>query len=166
MSTFSDDIVARAETVLQKCRAAGMTVVTAESCTGGLIAACLTEVPGSSDVVDAGFITYSNAAKETMLDVAPSLIRTYGAVSEQVALAMAQGALAESAADIAVACTGIAGPGGATPGKPVGLVHLAVATSRRDKRHRRREFGGDRAAVRAQAVAEALDMILEVLEAS
>ena len=124
----------------------GMTLATAESCTGGLIAAALTAVPGSSAVVTRGYVTYSNDAKEEMLGVPADLLRTVGAVSEEVARAMAEGALRASGADVALSCTGIAGPGGATPGKPVGLVHMAAAM-RGETRAIRRVFAGDRTAV-------------------
>ncbi|MFN6955824.1 MAG: CinA family protein [Acetobacteraceae bacterium] len=137
----------------------GLTLATAESCTGGLIAAALTSVPGSSATVLAGFITYSNQAKATMLGVDPAVIAAEGAVSEAVARAMAEGALARSGAGLAVSVTGIAGPGGATPGKPVGLVHLAAAR-RGATLAERHVFPGDRASVRAASV-EAAFILLE-----
>jgi len=114
--------------VLAACRAKGLSIVTAESCTGGLVSAALTAVPGSSDVVERGFVTYSNEAKTEMLGVPADAIRTYGAVSSEVALMMAQGALERSRAHRAVAVTGIAGPGGGTAQKPVGLVYLAFSS--------------------------------------
>jgi nicotinamide-nucleotide amidase len=123
---FPADLVASAEALLATCRTKGLRVVTAESCTGGLIAGVLTEVPGSSDVVERGFVTYSNAAKVEVLGVAPAVIDRHGAVSAAVAVAMAEGALNHAHADVAVAATGIAGPGGGTAQKPVGLVYLAV----------------------------------------
>jgi len=116
-----------AEQALAACRARGLKLATVESCTGGLIAAALTDIPGSSDVVEGGFITYANAAKTRLVGVSAELLARYGAVSEQVARAMAEGGVKASGADIAVAVTGIAGPGGGTAAKPVGLVHLAVA---------------------------------------
>lgn len=134
----------------------GMTLATAESCTGGLIAAALTAIPGSSAVVTRGYVTYSNDAKEEMLGVPAELLRTVGAVSEEVARAMAEGALRASRADVALSCTGIAGPGGATPDKPVGLVFIGCAgLGAGPALVARHVFPGDRAAVRAATVAEA-----------
>jgi nicotinamide-nucleotide amidase len=147
--------------VLDAARAGGLRVATAESCTGGLVIGCLTEIAGSSDVVERGFVTYANEAKSGMLGVPAALIGQVGAVSEEVARAMAEGALAHAPADLAVAVTGVAGPGGATPNKPVGLVHLAVARRGRPTRHERRVFAGDRAAIRTQAVDCALDLLLD-----
>jgi len=138
-------------------------VATAESCTGGLIAGALTEVAGSSAVFDRGFVTYSNAAKSELLGVPAMLINLEGAVSEPVAIAMAEGALKRSAADLAVSVTGIAGPGGGSADKPVGLVHLACAGTGRPTAHRREIFAGDRAAVREQTVFTAFGLIAQVL---
>ena len=118
------DLIALAQTVLAENRAAGRRIVVAESCTGGLVAAALTEIAGSSDVFDCGFVTYSNDAKMAMLGVSDDVLSTFGAVSVATAWAMAQGALRHSEADVAVSITGIAGPGGATPAKPVGMVVL------------------------------------------
>lgn len=115
-----------AEAVLNSARQSSLKIATAESCTGGLIAGALTEIPGSSDVVDRGFVTYSNAAKEQMLGVPREMLDAHGAVSEPVAAAMARGALARSSAQLAVAVTGIAGPGGGSADKPVGLVYIAA----------------------------------------
>lgn len=135
-----------------------------ESCTGGLIAACLTEVAGSSDVVERGFVTYSNVAKSESLGVPVHMIADNGAVSELVARAMAEGALAHSRADIAVAVTGIAGPGGGTQDKPVGLVHIACARSGMPTLHRRCLFGDEgRRTVRELSVRTAFEMIGEQL---
>jgi len=134
-------------------------VATAESCTGGLIAASLTEIAGSSDVVDRGFVTYSNEAKTDLLGVPADLIATHGAVSEEVARAMAQGAIARSKANVAAAVTGIAGPKGGTPTKPVGLVHLAVARRGGDVRHERHVFPGDRRQVRLATVERVFAML-------
>ncbi len=134
-------------------------LATAESCTGGLIAATLTEVAGSSDVVDRGFVTYSNDAKRDLLGVSEALLAGHGAVSEPVARAMAEGALARSEAHIAVSVTGVAGPGGGSAEKPVGLVHLAAARRGGETRHERHVFAGDRAAVRHQSVAAAFVLI-------
>jgi nicotinamide-nucleotide amidase len=123
---FSEDLLSLARDVLDAARAKGLKIATAESCTGGLIAGLLTEIPGSSDVFERGFVTYSNEAKEQMLDVPGELIAEHGAVSAEVAEAMADGAIRNSAADIAVAVTGIAGPGGSGV-KPAGLVYIAIA---------------------------------------
>lgn len=153
------DILASAEQVLAACRAAGLKVATAESCTGGLIAGALTAIAGSSDVVECGFVTYSNAAKADMLGVPAELIASVGAVSEAVARRMAEGALARSRADLAVAVTGVAGPGGGSAEKPVGLVWFGLARAGRVVTQRR-VFPGDRAAVRRAAVAEALRLLL------
>jgi nicotinamide-nucleotide amidase len=151
--------------VLDACRRHSLTIATAESCTGGLVVGALTEIPGSSDVVDRGFVTYSNAAKQAMLGVPATILNRHGAVSQETAEAMAAGALARSGADLVVAITGIAGPGGGSVEKPVGLVHFAAAA--RDGRHIHREqrFGDiGRSTVRLRAVAEALAM-LETLAA-
>ncbi|WP_407645432.1 CinA family protein [Geminicoccus roseus] len=160
--TIDPVLLARAERLLATCRSKGLTLVTAESCTGGMIAGILTAIAGSSDVVDRGFVTYSNDAKAGVLDVPGDLLLAHGAVSEPVARAMAQGALAQSAADLAVAVTGIAGPGGGSAEKPVGLVHLAAAA--RDGRliHEQVVFPGDRAAVREQTVVRALDLLEQI----
>ena len=144
-------------------RARGQRLATAESCTGGLIAALCTTLPGSSDWFDRGFVTYSNAAKHDQLGVPLALIEAHGAVSEPVARAMAEGALAHSQADWAVAVTGIAGPGGAVPGKPVGTVWLAWAQRGAATRTRLALWPGDRSAVRSATVAEALAGLLEGL---
>jgi nicotinamide-nucleotide amidase len=155
------DILAQAEAVLAACRAAGLRIATAESCTGGLVAATLTAIAGSSDVVERGFVTYSNAAKTELLDVPAGLIASVGAVSEAVARTMAEGALQHSAADLAVSVTGIAGPNGGSAEKPVGLVWFGLARRGVPARTRRRVFPGDRAAVRAAAVREALALLRE-----
>ncbi len=159
--TFPADIIERAERLLSLCRAEGLRVATAESCTGGLIAACLTEIAGSSDVVDRGFVTYANDAKRDMLGVPEELLMRVGAVSEEVAQAMAEGALVRSDATLAVAVTGIAGPGGGTTTKPVGLVHHACAGPGGAVTHRRLVYEGDRGAVRLATVVTALDMLIE-----
>jgi nicotinamide-nucleotide amidase len=148
-----------AQGILADYRAAGLRIATAESCTGGLIAGALTEIAGSSDVVDRGFVTYSNEAKSEILGVPEHLIRVHGAVSAEVAEAMAEGAIARSRADVAVSATGIAGPGGGTATKPVGLVFLGVAQRGRPPRHERHVFPGDRAEVRRATVAAALDLL-------
>ncbi len=155
------DLVPRAEILLNHCREAGLKIATAESCTGGLIASTLTAIAGSSDVFDRGFVTYSNASKTEMLGVEAALIDEHGAVSAPVAREMAEGALARSEADLAIAVTGIAGPGGGTPEKPVGLVHLATARRGGGIVHHEARFGDiGRPRVRALTVAEAL-MLLE-----
>ncbi len=141
MAPNFDALVKEAEALLAACRARGVTLATAESCTGGLIAAILTEVAGSSDVFERGFVTYSNAAKSEALGVPSALIETHGAVSAEVARAMAEGALKNSRADIAVAVTGVAGPGGGTPEKPVGLVHFGAARRGGKTLHHEQRFG-------------------------
>ncbi len=147
--------------VLADCRARRLLVATAESCTGGMVAAALTEIAGSSDVVDRGFVTYSNDAKREMLGVPGPLIEAVGAVSDEVARAMAEGALAHSRAGVAVAVTGIAGPGGATAAKPVGLVYFATSRRGGTTVSERHVLPGDRAAIRRRSVAIALRMIRE-----
>jgi nicotinamide-nucleotide amidase len=151
---------AAAKQVLELCRAQGLRVATAESCTGGLVAAALTEIAGSSDVVDRGFVTYSNEAKAELLGVPQSTLKRYGAVSAQTAKAMAAGALKNSHADIAVSITGIAGPGGGTKQKPVGLVHFAAAR-RGGRSIARKQLYGDigRGRVRQRSVLDALEML-------
>lgn len=154
--------VARAARVLDTCKARGLRLATAESCTGGLIIGALTEIAGSSAVVDRGFVSYDNLAKEEMLGVPAPVLQAAGAVSEETARAMAEGALARAGSDLAVAVTGIAGPGGATPGKPVGLVHFAVAHRVGSTLHDRQVFVGDRAAIRLATVDHALDLLTQV----
>jgi nicotinamide-nucleotide amidase len=150
-----------AAAVLASCRARGWRVGTAESCTGGLIAATLTEIAGSSDVVEGGFVTYANAAKTLLLGVPPDLLDSVGAVSPEVAAAMAEGALSRlPATHIAVSVTGIAGPGGATPGKPVGLVHFGLAVRGSATSTHRSVFPGTRREVRLATVRFALDLLL------
>jgi nicotinamide-nucleotide amidase len=154
------DLTESARALLDLCRAKNLTIAAAESCTGGLLAATLTEIPGSSAVFDRGFVTYSNEAKTAMLGVPADLIASFGAVSRETAQAMAGGALAHAGADLAVAITGIAGPGGAMPGKPVGLVHFATASRGGQRSHQAREFGDiGRAVVRRESVRQALAML-------
>lgn len=149
-----------AAALLARARAAGLTIATAESCTGGLIVALLTEIAGSSDVVDRGFVTYSNAAKTEAIGVPADLIAADGAVSRAVAEAMVAGVLAHSRADLAVAVTGIAGPGGGSAEKPVGLVHLAAARRGGDRLHLEARYGDiGRAAVRLATVKDALRLL-------
>jgi nicotinamide-nucleotide amidase len=151
----------KARAVLRAFDAAGLKVALAESCTGGMVSAALTDIPGSSSVVDRGFVTYSNAAKAAMLGVPMALIEAHGAVSEPVARAMAEGALAASDADVSVAITGVAGPGG-TAAKPEGLVHFATARRGGETRAAERRFGAiGRRQVREASVDVALDMLLE-----
>lgn len=145
-----------ARRLLAAMAARGMTLATAESCTGGLIAAALTAIPGSSAVVTRGYVTYSNDAKEQELGVPGAVLASYGAVSAETARAMAEGALRRAGVDLALSCTGIAGPGGATPNKPVGLVFIGIARRGGDTAVRRHHFPGDRTGVRAATVAEAL----------
>ena len=154
------DARALSRSLLDLCRMRKLTIATAESCTGGLVAGALTDIPGSSDVIDRGFITYSNDAKRSMLGVNATTLATFGAVSKETATQMAVGALERAGVDLAVSITGIAGPGGAVPGKPVGLVHFAAAA--RDGRliHREKRFGDvGRSEVRLRSVAEALAML-------
>ena len=161
---MDDDLRALAENVLSRCRARGVMLATAESCTGGMIAGALTEIAGSSDVVERGFVTYSNAAKTELLGVKASLIEAHGAVSGEVAAAMAEGALAHAPVDLAVSVTGIAGPGGATPGKPVGLVWFGLARRGKPVRTEHHIFPGDRSLVRRAAVARALALLAAAVE--
>ena len=145
--------------LLELSRRVNLKIATAESCTGGLIAGCLTEIAGSSDVVERGFVTYSNEAKIEMLGVPKMLITLHGAVSEQVARAMAEGALARSLADITISVTGVAGPGGGTKEKPVGLVHFASAGRGRPTVSHHEVFPGERAAVRDATVQTAFAIL-------
>ena len=156
---ISDALLAEAETLLAACRAKGVMLATAESCTGGLIAAVLTAIAGSSDVVDRGFVTYSNEAKNELVGVPMPLIQTHGAVCEEVARAMAEGALVRSRAAIAVSVTGVAGPGGGTPEKPVGLVCFGLAKTGQPVISERHILPGDRTGIRAATVAHAFAMI-------
>lgn len=163
MSHWPDDVLNLAKTVNELCRANRQMVVTAESCTGGLIGAALTEIAGSSTVFDRGFITYSNEAKMEMLGVQLSTLRQFGAVSRETALQMAKGALLRSKADLAVAVTGIAGPGGATLGRPVGLVHLAAVRKDGEILHREMRYGEiGREQVRLATLRTALQLLAEL----
>jgi nicotinamide-nucleotide amidase len=158
--TADDALLPRVAALGDALRARGWKLASAESCTGGLIAAACTAIAGSSDWFERGFVTYSNEAKTEILGVPAALIGRHGAVSAEVAQAMAAGALARSRAQITVAVTGIAGPGGATPGKPVGTVWLAIACGGQEVQAERLQLAGDRAAVRAQTVAIALDRLI------
>lgn len=155
-----DATLDEARALLAALEARGETLATAESCTGGLIAAALTAIAGSSSVVMAGFVTYSNDAKMRMVGVRPDTLAAHGAVSEAVAREMAEGALARAEVDVALSCTGIAGPGGATPGKPVGLVFIGCARRGGATVVERSVFPGDRTAVRAATVAAALRLAM------
>ena len=160
------DLLARAASLVAAYTAAGRTIATAESCTGGLVAALLTAVPGSSAVLERGFVTYSNAAKAEAIGVDRALIVAHGAVSEPVARAMAAGALAASRADVAVAITGVAGPGGGSADKPVGLVHFGIAARGASPGHLERRYGDlGRAGIRRAAVADALTLLEGALAA-
>ena len=157
---FPPHLTIRAAALLERCRAAGLKIATAESCTGGLVAGLLTEIPGSSAVVERGFVVYSNEAKEDLLNVPAATIRTHGAVSEATARAMAEGALRASLADLAVSVTGVAGPDGGTAEKPVGLVHFACARRGKPTVAREERFGAiGREAVRLASVRVGLDLL-------
>jgi nicotinamide-nucleotide amidase len=159
---FSENHRSRAASLIASCNTAGITIAAAESCTGGLLAALITTIPGSSEVFDRGFVTYSNAAKIECLGVPPQILEAYGAVSREMALAMAAGALAHSDASLAISITGIAGPGGGTPQKPVGLVHFGIARKGCEAAAIEKHFGAlDRDGVRDAAIAAAMDLLLE-----
>ncbi|MEX2628594.1 MAG: CinA family protein [Tistlia sp.] len=159
---FSDELIVRAAALIEAYRAAGSRLATAESCTGGLVAGLLTEIAGSSAVLERGFVTYSNEAKQELLAVPAETLAAFGAVSAETAEAMAAGALAGAHAEVAVSVTGIAGPDGGSADKPVGLVFFGLATAR-GVFHRRRLFSGDRQAVRLASVREALALLREGL---
>ena len=162
---MNQNLFDQACSLLDLCRAKKLTIATAESCTGGLVAATLTDVAGSSDVFERGFVTYSNDAKQAMLGVAPRTLETYGAVSRETAEAMASGALVRAPVDLAVSVTGIAGPQGAVAGKPVGLVHFAAVSRRGQLVHHERAYGDiGRLQVRQASVAQALSMLRELAE--
>src|SRR3954469_11303148 len=161
---FSSPFLSLAQMVLTEAREKRLRIATAESCTGGLIAGLLTEIPGSSDVLDRGFVVYSNRAKSDLLAVPAGLIADQGAVSEAVARAMAEGAVANSNAHMAVAVTGVAGPGGGTKLKPVGLVHIAAAREGRSMLHEVHRFGNvGRSEIRLQSVEAALHLLQRLL---
>lgn len=162
---FDREILERAEQVLDACRARGWRLATAESCTGGLVAAALTAIAGSSDVVERGLVTYSNEAKTALLGVAPGILAAHGAVSAESAAAMAAGALARAPVDLAVSITGIAGPGGGSQHKPVGLVYLGLARRGGPCRTERWIFAGDRTAIRRAALVRALEWLRETAQA-
>lgn len=150
-----------AHDLLTLCQAKGFRIATAESCTGGMIAAALTDIAGSSATFERGFVTYSNEAKMELLGVRTETLAEFGAVSEPTAREMADGALAKSYADIAVSVTGIAGPGGATPGKPVGLVWFGLALNGAETETKMHIFEGDRATVRNSALLTALALLTQ-----
>jgi nicotinamide-nucleotide amidase len=154
-----------AKTLLELCTKKKLTLATAESCTGGLVAAVISEIPGSSAVLDRGFVTYSNGAKQQMLGVTPATIDVYGAVSSECAEEMAKGALAHASVDLAISITGIAGPTGAVPGKPIGLVYFCAASrSGRVIAHDRKYGDIGRAKVRSESVLQALAMLRGLAE--
>ena len=164
MVTLNQSMLTAARDLLALCKRRGLKIAAAESCTGGLLLAALTEIPGSSEVVDRGFVTYSNQAKHEMLGVPTRTLEKYGAVSQETSLAMAKGALAHSLADITVAITGIAGPGGGSKQKPVGLVHIAAAVRSGARLHRECRFGNiGRAKVREKSVLEAFAMLRDIV---
>ncbi|WP_221984718.1 CinA family protein [Rhizobium laguerreae] len=166
MSLFPQDIISTAEAIIRDFTAAGLMVSTAESCTGGLIAGALTEISGSSAVVDRGFVTYTNSAKIEMLGVQAETLLRFGAVSEETARQMVHGALFRSRAEIAVAVTGIAGPGGGSPEKPVGLVHLAAKSRAGSLIHRKMLYGDiGRSEVRLATIRTALEIVGSLLAA-
>lgn len=160
-TVLPDDTLRAAEALLATLRTRGLRLATAESCTGGLLSAALTSVPGSSSTFDRGFVTYSYEAKSDQLGVPADLVVSQGAVSAEVAAAMAEGALAHSNADLAVAITGIAGPGGGTEQKPVGLVYFATCRRGSTARAFEEHFSGDRTAIRAASVARALELLAD-----
>jgi len=161
---MNDEPTATVRAVLDATKAANLRIATAESCTGGLIAANLTEIAGSSDVFERGFVTYSNQSKIELLDVPADLIAELGAVSEPVARAMAEGAMAHGRADIAVAVTGIAGPGGGSADKPVGVVFIGAAKKGMPTIVERHVFPGDRAGIRSATVQRALELLLSLAD--
>ncbi|NKN01434.1 nicotinamide-nucleotide amidohydrolase family protein [Rhizobium leguminosarum bv. viciae] len=166
MSLFPQDIISTAEAIVRDFTAAGLMISTAESCTGGLIAGALTEISGSSAVVDRGFVTYTNSAKMEMLGVQAETLLRFGAVSEETARQMVHGALFRSRAEIAVAVTGIAGPGGGSAEKPVGLVHLAAKSRAGTLIHRKMLYGDiGRSEVRLATIRTALEMVRSLLAA-
>jgi nicotinamide-nucleotide amidase len=156
---FEAETLTLAQSVLDACRARNWRLATAESCTGGLVAAALTAIAGSSDVVERGLVTYSNEAKTELLGVPPETISAHGAVSSETAAAMAQGAIARAPVSVAISVTGIAGPGGATASKPVGLVVFGLARHDGSCRTECRVFAGDRAQVRRAALRRALEIL-------
>jgi nicotinamide-nucleotide amidase len=165
LTIFSTDLIRRAGALIARARERGLKIACAESCTGGLVSGLLTEIPGSSAVVERGFVVYSNDAKHELLGVEAEVLRDYGAVSAETARAMALGALAHSRANIALSITGVAGPDGGSPQKPVGLVHFGCAKATGGVETIERRYGDlGRTAVRLAAVETALDLIEEALK--
>ena len=160
---FAEDDLAAAGRLIDRLRAGGLRLVTAESCTGGLIGGLLTALPGASDVVDCGFVTYSNEAKSRMLGVPAAMLAAHGAVSDPVARAMADGARSAAGVAVAVSATGIAGPGGGTADKPVGLVYVGLAVGDRPAMAHRLTLIGDRGAIRLETVRRAVDLVSAAL---
>ena len=161
---FPDSVLSLAKSLMQQTTEAKLSIAFAESCTGGLIAGAMTELDGASAVVERGFVVYSNRAKTEVLGIAPELIGQYGAVSEEVARAMAEGALNNSTADLAISCTGIAGPTGDTPTKPIGLVHFAAARKGHTTLHLECRFGNiGRSQVRMRSVEAGLKLLLQIV---
>ena len=156
---FEAETLTLAQSVLDACRARNWKLATAESCTGGLVVGALTAIGGSSDVVERGFVTYSNEAKSELLGVPPEIITAHGAVSAETAVAMARGAVARAPVDLAVSVTGVAGPGGGTPTKPIGVVLFGVARRDGTCRTERHVFTGDRMTVRQAALEAALKLL-------
>ena len=162
---FSLEIVTLARLLIDEARERSLRIVTAESCTGGLVAGAICSISGSSDVFERGFVTYSNQAKEDLLGVSGAMIRQHGAVSEAVARAMAEGAIRNSAAQLALAITGVAGPGGGSEEKPVGLVHIAAARAGEPTLHREFRFGDiGRGNVRRKSVEAAMEMLEQLVQ--
>ena len=156
---YPEILIIMAEDLIAVCREKKIKLALAESCTGGLVAGCITSVSGSSDIFDRGFVTYSNQAKIEMLGVSESTLEKFGAVSEETAIAMAEGAIKKSGGELALSITGIAGPGGGSEEKPVGLVHIAVARKNTTTRSERHIFKGNRNRVRVQAVESGLKLL-------
>lgn len=160
-----EDLFSQAEKVLDEAKRKGAIIATAESCTGGMLSTAFTGVPGSSEVFDRGFVTYSNQSKEEMLGITKDLLKKFGAVSENCAEEMAMGAIKRSRASIAIAITGIAGPGGATEDKPVGRIYFACFNKKSNKlKLEAKNFVGDRHNIRVQAIRYALELILSMLD--
>ena len=159
---LANDLVSKAKALLELCERKKLTVATVESCTGGLLSGCLTAVPGSSAVVERGWVTYSNQAKSEEVGVELTLLASHGAVSREVAAAMAAGALRHAPVDLAAGITGVAGPGGGSAEKPVGLVYVSAAAKNQLPEVRENRFGGDRDAIRAASVDVALDLLLDL----
>lgn len=160
---FDGHLIGKAKHLLEVCERNGVMIATAESCTGGLVSALLTEIPGSSSVFERGFITYSNDAKKSLLSVPDELIVDFGAVSYEVVASMALGALANSAAQLSIAVTGIAGPSGGTAAKPVGLVYIAIALKGAEPSVEQCHFSGSRSEIRFAAVAKAIELAQEAI---